>query len=339
MRIFELLSTSLFFAWSFLSDNVQQVGNLIDNRRLAARVEQAIWDYAIALPGVLYWYFTTDNAPVDVIPKVNVLSDSPHDFIIPSKKGLSRLQSMFRKFNDQNGKVNTIYVVSNQSTGKTELARQYGNFELDRNRTSTVIHLNMTSETAFKESLIKVITEIDLKTPTSSDKYIEYGKKLHRATITILMESLRHTLKHYRHNWLLIVDDIRQGNITEYEMYKTLPGPGAQRWGTGRMVVTTRLKLVHDSYHAQNLYTHYLDVEEAKKLLYLVTGRSPGTISSTCIEHIACKLHKSPGDIINVGFSMKEQRILDRINPYPKMPCYPYKDSDIINNSLKVPGY
>ena len=320
MRILKLLLASLVF-----------IGNVIDNSRFKDRIEQAIWDYVIVFPiySLVYWYSKVDNAPIDV-PIFNVPLDPPHKFI-PRKNSLDKLQRMFGSFKDRNGKINIIYVVGNQGTGKTELARQYGNFEFDRDPTRTVIHLNITSETVFKESLV----EIHQQTTTNSNDFMRYGNELRQEPITHLVKSLRYLLKK-RHNWLLIVDDIKQKSVTE--ICKTLPQPGSRWWGTGRMIVTTRLA-PYDSEHVKIFRTQGLDVEEAKKLLYLVTGGSPETSTSSCIEHIACKLHKSPGDIINVGISMREQRILDKINSSLKMPCYPYKDSDIINNSWKVPGH
>ena len=281
-------------------------------------------------------FFKREAKPLDVFPRVSVLPDPFHDYNIQREKSVNRLQDMLRKFKNKDGKVNIIYIIGSQGTGKTELARQYGNFEFDGNLTRTVVHLNMTSETVFKESLIKVITEIDLRqTDTSSSALIDYRKNLRHATVTDLMESLRFTLKK-RPNWLLIVDDIKERNVTESEMYKMLPQPGSRTWGTGRMIVTTRLKLVrYDSEHVQSYSTQQgLDVEEAKKLLYLVTGGSPGTSSSSCVEHIARELHKSPGKIINVGFSMRNRKILDEINPScddsGEVPCYPYTVSNII---------
>ena len=280
-----------------------------DRSRFKTSIEQAIWNFALVLPGMLLWHYTTDNALVNVVPKVNALPDPPHDFIIPRKRSLDQLQMLFRKCKNENGKVNTIYVVGDPRTGKTELARQYGNFEFDRNRTSTVVHLNMTSETALRESLIKVIIEIDLKTTASSDEFVNYYKKLRKKTITDSLETLQNLLKK-RPDWLIIVDDIKERNIIQ--RYKMLSRPRSGLWGTGRMIVTTRFWLTrYDSDHAQTFRTKGLDVEEAEKLLCLVAGGSPGKESGSHIKHIAYNHRKAPRDIVNVGFSMRKRRILD----------------------------
>ena len=333
------------FDMGVFSRTLEKIRKGIDSSLFKTHILKGIWDVGlIAVSSFTTYvgtlkYFALDNKPVGVIPKANLLPDPPHDFIIPRNKSLLHLQDMFRRFGDEDGKVNIIYVVGNQGMGKTELARQYGDFEFERNRTHTVVHLNMTSETVFRESLIKVITETDLQTDNCSSGLIDYDKKLRQQTITDLMKPLCRLLKK-RSDWLLIVDDIKKRDITEYEMYKTLPQPGTRRWGTGRMIVTTRLKLApYASDHVKIFHTQGLGVDEARKLLYLVTGEFPRERSSSCMEHIAYKLHKSPRDIINVGFAMRKREILDKIDPLPKMPCYPYKDSDIIINGRKVPSH
>ena len=279
------------------------------------------------------------NPTVDVFPKVNVLLDPPHDFIIPREKSLNCLQDFVRKFKDKDGKVNTIYIIGSQGTGKTELARQYGNFEFDRHLTRTVVHLNMISETVFKESLIKVITEIDLQKDTTSNEFINYRKNLRLKTVTDLMKTLQSLLVK-RPEWLLIVDDIMERNVTECEMYKMLPQPGSSEWGTGRMIVTTRLKLApYDNDHVQTFHAQGLDIEEAKKLLYLVTRRSPREKSRWRMEHIAYRFRGSPKDIVNAGFCIRKCKILDEMNTL--MPhysnwywsCCPCKDGDILVRS------
>ena len=317
----------------------QRVGSAIDNSRFKEHIVKTIWSVGLVIfssvtASLSTWYYTHGDKPLDVFPKVNVLPDPPHDFIVLREKTLDYLQGMVRKFEDKDGKVNTIYMVGSQGTGKTELARQYGNFEFDRNLTRTVVHLNMISETVFKESLIKVINKIELQTGACSGGLIDCRKKLRQGTVTDLMTTLQILLIN-RPDWLLIVDGIKKRNVTEYGIYKMLPQPGSRGWGTGRMIVTTRLKLApYDSEHVQIFRRQGLDIGDAEKLLYLVTGGSSRTSSSLCIEHIAYKLHKSPQDIVNVGLFIRNCEILDKINPSldssRKMPCHPYAVSDII---------
>ena len=281
---------------------------------------------------LLCWYFITHNATFDVFSKAILLPDPPHDFIIPREKSLYHLQDMFRRLKNQDGKVNTVYIVGNQGTGKTELARQFGNFEFDRNLTRTVVHLNMTSETVLKKSLINVITEIDLQKTTNSCEFINYRKKLRKETPTDLMKTLQNLLMK-RPDWLLIIDDVKQRNITEYEMYKTLPWPGSRGWGTGKMIVTTRLNLgPYDSNYVKIFHTQGLDVQEARKLLYLVTGESPGEESRSRMEHIAYRFRESPEDIVKLGFCIRKCKILHQLPLYSNwyQSCCPCLDGDIL---------
>ena len=284
---------------------------------------------------LIYLCFIAHNTTVDVFRRVSVLPDPPHDFLIQREESVNRLQGMWRKFPYKVGKVKIIYIIGNQGIGKTELARQYGNFEFDRNLTRTVVHLNMISETVFKESLIKIITEIDLQKDTTSNEFINYRKNLRQETVTDLMKTLQNLLVK-RPDWLLIVDDIMERNVTEYEMYKMLPQPGSSEWGTGRMIVTTRLKLApYDNDHVQTFHTQGLDIEEAKKLLYLVTRRSPREKSRWRMEHIAYRFRGSPKDIVNAGFCIRKCKILDEDVLMPHYSnwywsCCPCIDGDIL---------
>ena len=290
---------------------VQAIVHVIRRPHFKAGMEQIIWDFALVLPGMLWWHFRADNARVDVAPKVNVLPDPPHDFIITRKRSLAQLQRTFHSFKDPNDKVNMICIVGNRGTGKTELARQYGNFEFDTGRTRTVVHLSITSVTAFRESLMKAITEIDLKTTTGYHELRDYSKKLCQETIKGLVKTLQYLLENTP-DWLLIIDDIIQRNITE--IYKMLPRPGSKLWGTGRMIVTTRLSMArYSSDYVKIFHTEGLDVQEAEKLLYLTAGGSSGKKSDSRMKRIAYSLRKSPGDIVNVGFSMRKRKMLSEI--------------------------
>jgi hypothetical protein len=301
MRLQPLLLALLIFAPtntcfhipSFISNGIQQVGNFIYTLRFRDRIEQAIWNFfTVTLPDMVW---PNTNTQDDVLPpKVKVLPHPPNDFIVPREKELVWLKTLFDSFPDQNGGINVLYLFGLPATGKTEMARQYGNFEFHRNYTRTVVHLNMTSEEAFKKSLILDIIEIILETSSCNES--SCGESLHKETITNLMEKLRRLLKK-RQGWLLIIDDIKQQNITDYEMYKQLPQRGWDWWGTGRMLVTTQVLLADDdSTHVKTV--RYVKQSEGLALPILA-GENDMTLEThdeSC--HPVSNLSTSIGDII-----------------------------------------
>ena len=95
------------------------------------------------------------------------------------------------------------------------------------------------SEGQFRDDLINAI--IKLKAAEGIDtKKKDYNEE----EIEDLIEELQKLLTRRRPGWLLIVDNIRNTNITRGGFYKKLPNPGTENWGKGYMLLTTQVFLL-----------------------------------------------------------------------------------------------
>ena len=173
-------------------------------------------------------------------PAVKLVRDPPHHkYIANREKELKELKELFDGFPSHDNVVNVVYLFGVPGSGKTEIARQYGNFAYEKHGVSTVITLNAEGSHEFRKTLFNVLQEI--KTPKLT---IEHVDLMQRWKLSDLVNELRQLLQK-RTGWLLIVDNIRDPNITQKELYKELPRPGTDKWGTGMMLVTTQVPLHH----------------------------------------------------------------------------------------------
>ena len=123
--------------------------------------------------------------------------------------------------------VKTVYVAGQPGSGKTELARQYGEQfrkerSLDDTFTRLVITLNGNSEESLFKSLKEATREIHFSEPPND--------------LMDLMKELLNYFRCYRGAWLLIIDDMFEKNTFNH----LFPPPGAKEWGDGRVLVTTQ---------------------------------------------------------------------------------------------------
>ena len=124
--------------------------------------------------------------------------------------------------------VRTVYLTGQPGSGKTELARQYG--EQFKNTTSSndtsrplVITVNAKSE----ESLLKSVNEATRKLQLS---------QLTNNNLSVLMENLRDYFHGLSGAWVLIIDDM----FEKRDFNNFFPRPGAKEWGGGQVLVTTQ---------------------------------------------------------------------------------------------------
>ncbi|CAB4035086.1 Myotubularin-related 14, partial [Paramuricea clavata] len=132
---------------------------------------------------------------------------------------------------DDEDVVRTVYLTGQPGSGKTELARQYG--EQFENATSSndtskplVITLNANSE----ESVMKSVKEAMRKFRFSVDM------ELTNHGLIDLMKNLRDYFRSHSGAWLLIIDDIFGKN----DFNDFFPRPGGKDWGGGQVLITTQ---------------------------------------------------------------------------------------------------
>ena len=126
--------------------------------------------------------------------------------------------------------VRTVYLTGQPGSGKTELARQYG--EQFRNAASpsdTSKPLVIALDTKTEESLLKSITEVLQKLQPS------IGMETNHHGCVALMKQLRDYFLGYSGNWLLIIDDMFGNDFNHL-----LPRPGSKEWGGGQVLITTQ---------------------------------------------------------------------------------------------------
>ena len=155
--------------------------------------------------------------------------DKPFHVSRTRGKELDEIKELFCGMNADEHVVRTVYLTGQPGSGKTELARQYG--EQFKNATSpgnTSKSLVITLNAKTGESLSKSIKEVLQKWQPSIDMEPTHG-------LVALMKQLRDYLLGYNDAWLLIIDDLF-GN----EFNHLLPRPGSQEWGGGQVLVTTQ---------------------------------------------------------------------------------------------------
>ena len=249
----------------------------------------------------LGWFAATAQQKVTEgkFPPVIWVRDPPKHNCITRSEELTQLKEMFNSFDTSTSDkvVYAVYLVGLPGSGKSELARQYGNLLFERGEVSTVITLSTESEEQFRDDVIQAIIKLKAAEGTDTKK-----KDYNEETIEDLIEELQKLLTGRRPGWLLIVDNIRNTNITRGGFYKKLPNPGTKNWGKGYMLLTTQVFLLEEDKFVKIKKTNKgMTPNDAKQFLCELVNRGKGDCPDGDAEAIVKRLEYLPLGILAAG--------------------------------------
>ena len=111
--------------------------------------------------------------------------------------------------------------------------------------------LNIEDLNQFKMTLASSIWRIE----EASQQHSKDFESLKNTEVDFLFHRLKELLKKLP-RWLLIIDNVRDPNVIQKDIYQQLPIPGPnERWGTGKMLITAQSSLVRDRSYGRYFRT------------------------------------------------------------------------------------
>ena len=241
------------------------------------------------------------------LPVKLVLAPPQHKYITRADE-LTQLKELFDSFDTRTDDkvVYAVYLVGLPGSGKSELARQYGNLVFKNGDVHTVITLNTESEKQFKDDIVHALLQLKAAKGTHATQE-EFSKK----AIQSLVYELR-VLMRERPGWLLIVDNIREA--TQRSFYEELPKPGTElKWGQGYMLLTTQVLIRKEGEFVKMQETNKgMTPSDAKQFLCELVRRAKEGCPDGVAETIVRKLDYLPLSILAAGTFIEETMKLEQ---------------------------
>lgn len=145
--------------------------------------------------------------------------------------------SIYESSEGENGPcLTSIYLTGPPGSGKTQLARQFGEKFLEdtpvvNNGQRVVLTINVHSLQSALEEIKKLLQQLSLLKSVTIPTQCDNDTK----RLELYMEKLREILSIYPGEWLLILD-----NIFDQDIARIMPQGGQENWGNGKILVTTQ---------------------------------------------------------------------------------------------------
>ena len=203
-----------------------------------------------------------------------ILPGKPFHICQKRTKELNTITSLYQDMRSSSDEpvVTTLYLTGPPGSGKTQLARQFGEQFLKTTPTTTTnppLALTLNAESV--QSLLKSTKDVTKKLglTTEPKKRAEGYHEMY--LVRFYLEELRKFLRNRGGLWLLILDNMRYGE----EINDVLPQPGSKDWGEGKVLVTSQdndIVLACHEYAKMHSLNNGMTREDGLNLLKKVSG-------------------------------------------------------------------